>query len=72
MTITPQEVKSWLAQGECARFKEISTDLLYDAMLAGEDSVLVRLASPYPTEIYLMTLEKFVTGFEEFWGPQSE
>jgi hypothetical protein len=57
---------------DSVRFKQKSTDHLYDAMLTGEDSVLVRPASPYPLDMYVLTLEVFCQNFEEYWGPQTD
>lgn len=71
--ITPQEVKSWLASLDSVRFKEISSDHLYDVIRVGEDLVMVRPASPYPDEdVYIIPIDVFVEKFDEYLGPQIE
>lgn len=45
------------------RCKEISSDLLFDAMPWGEDAVLVRQASPDPVDLFVISLVEFVENF---------
>jgi hypothetical protein len=63
--ITPQEVKSWLAQGDCARFKDKTTHLLWDAVMTDEDEITLKLVSPSVDYYKCLTIVEFVDEFEE-------
>ena len=68
MTITPQEVKSWLASQESVRFKEKSTDHLYDVKWLGEDTVVAKQCPPNQHNVQVYSLTAFVEKFDEFYG----
>lgn len=68
--MTKEEALYDLRFQEFVRFKEIESSLLYDAMYLGEDTVMVRLASPETTDIYMMHIDLFCDKFDEYGGPQ--
>lgn len=65
-----------MSQGS-VRFKNKSTDILFDVMLYGvtEDGefvVLTKQVASSPPLLQMLTLDKFCENFEEYYGPQGE
>lgn len=57
------------------RFKELSTNNLYDAMLYGYTEggvpvVLAKQAGTNPAQMVMMTIDKFCEEFDEYLGSQ--
>lgn len=45
------------------RCKERVSDVLFDAMLWEEDTVLIRMASPQPTTLFIISMDVFAKKF---------
>lgn len=61
--ITQQEVKNTLALAECVRFREISTNLLFDCKIM-DNGVIVRQCPPFDWNISMVDFDEFIERFE--------
>lgn len=63
MTITQQEASNSLALQESVRFREISTNLLFDCKMV-DTGVIVRQCYPYEWNIEMVDFDEFIERFE--------
>jgi hypothetical protein len=68
MKTTQQEVKSMLASLDSVRFREISTNLLYDCKMM-DTGVIVRQCHPYDMNINFIDFDEFTERFEISYVP---
>jgi hypothetical protein len=62
--ITLQEAKNWLVSADYVRCKEVTSSVIFDAMLWEDDAVILREASPHPCDLYIVSLDVFADKFD--------
>ena len=58
-----EEAKNWLVSADYVMCKVIASDVVFDAMIWDDDAVILRQASPDPTDLFIVSMDVFARKF---------
>lgn len=58
-----EEAKNWLVSEVYVRCKEVASDVLFDAILWEDDTVLLRQAASHPVDLFIISMDVFAEKF---------